>query len=160
MVPDWMRGDVTQCAQDMFITSKTSIDEDYHRAVQTVIPVLNSSDFLGAFKWWSDYATGEGMMMQAPGMSELDYVVNEESLLTPATFAPNDPIFALPTGLPKCVSAGSPASYKHAVELVAAAGAPKSALAALPEVRLAYHLRALHRAGLVDRSTAEAVKAA
>jgi hypothetical protein len=206
MVPDWMQQG--SCMGDMWVTPKSSVDTNYYRTVWTQIPVLNDTQGLGSFNWYSDYTTGEGRMMQvrpvaaacrrwaacrgtrgatrcnarpppahhplartaplstiptrtqAPGANSLDYVINEESLLTPAAFAPNDPIFTIPADRPACIDAGSPQSYEHAGKLLAAAGASPAVLAALPEIRLAYHLRALHKAGVIDRSTAEAVATA
>ena len=85
--------------------------------------------------------------MQAPGQSELDYVVNEETLLQAATFppsgAPGDP-FTIPASAPPCIPVGSPRSHTEAVALIIAAGGHPRALAALPEVRLS---RTMHKRG-------------
>ena len=63
MVQPCMQG---VCMGDLWITSKSAgFDEDYHRAVWTRINALDQDD--GNFDWFTNYQTGVGMMMQAPG---------------------------------------------------------------------------------------------
>ena len=146
MRPDWMVAPASQCMGDIWITSKSAgFDDDYHRAVWTRISALDQDD--GNFDWFSDYTTGVGRMMQAPGQDAADYVVNEEFSLMPAQFAPSSPIFALPAGI-KCipVAGGEVASsFAHAHALMSAEG-KAHLLRALPEVKLAFRLAALDAA--------------
>ena len=147
MRPDWMQQG--SCMGDVWLSQKSAGDDlDYHRVVWTRIPVLDEDD--GQFDWFSSYAgAGEGFQMQAPGQSTLDYVINDEQLLAPATFSPSDDVFALPSGpgVPPCVDVGAARSLVHAAELLEGAGIPRSALAAMPELRLAHALALRQRAG-------------
>ena len=83
--------------------------------------------------------------MQAPGQSELDYVVNDEFDLSPTPFAPPGvpSPFDIPPEAPPCIPVGAPRTHSEAISLISAAGFNPLVLAAFPEVRLArtLHLR-------------------
>ena len=131
---------------DLWITSKSAgFDEDYHRAVWTRINALDQDD--GNFDWFTNYQTGVGMMMQAPGQDAADYVVNEEFSLMPAEFAASSSIFAIPAGITCIPVAGGEraTSFKHAHALMAAEG-KSHLLRALPELKLAFRVAAMDAA--------------
>ena len=130
----------------VWTTSKSNgVDDNYYRSTWTRIDALPGQDD-GNFDWFSDYDSGEGRMMQAPGQDAADYVVNEESNLKPATFTADDETFDLKSKLTPgmtClpVAGGEVAtSFAHAHRLASEAGAAHL-LRALPEVKLAYRLR-------------------
>lgn len=79
----------------------------------------------------------------APGQSTLDYVVNEEQLLTSTAFPAGSTVFDIPPETPTCIDAGSATSFAHARKLVTAAGASHAVLSAMPEVRLGFALQQL-----------------
>lgn len=141
MRPDWMvQG---ECRGDVWLSQKSDgTDPNYHRVSFTHIPVLSQDD--GSFDWYSSYSGGAGFQMQAPGQSELDYVVNEETLLAAADFPPagTPGPFDIPASAPTCIPVGSARTHSEALALVKAAGGSPGLLAALPEVRLA---RTMHR---------------
>ena len=109
----------------------------------------------GNFDWFARYSDGVGLMMQAPGQDAADYVINEESLLMPASFAPDSPVFALPPGSTCVPVAGGEraTSFAHAHELFARDGLNTNVLRALPELKLAFRIAAM------DAAAAAAAKA-
>jgi hypothetical protein len=95
-------------------------------------------------------------MMQAPGQDAADYVINEEFSLSPASFAPDSAVFALPAGI-KCipVAGGERAtSFAHAHALLESDGLNTNVLRALPELKLAFRVAAMDAAAAAAAAAA------
>ena len=136
MMPEWMlNGD---CMGDVWSTHKANgMDPNYYRAVWTRISALDQDD--GNFDWFSDYVTGAGYIMQAPGPDADAYVINEEGPIVPATFSADSPLFDIPSSL-TCIPTEQVQSYSHLKDVLNKHKFPLTALNVLPEVRLAFHL--------------------
>lgn len=144
MRPNWMT-DQGGCKGDLWQNHKSAgYDPNYHRTVWTRINAIPGDE--GNFDWFSDFTTGLGYMMQAPGPNPAAYVINEEQDLLAASFAPDSTVFTpyVPQGV-VCKQAGRATSHAHAQALVRAAGGEPALamLAALPEVALSFRLAAL-----------------
>ena len=136
MMPDWMLNG--ECNGDIWITHKSNgMDPLYYRAVWTRISALDQDD--GNFDWFSDFTTGAGLMMQAPGPDADAYVINEEGPVVPATFTADSPIFDIPSGL-TCIPTETVKSYSHLKDILNKHKFPLSALNVLPELKVAFHL--------------------
>jgi len=136
MMPQWMLNG--NCMGDVWVTHKSQgMDPLYYRGVWTRIPALSQDD--GTFDWFSDFTTGAGLMMQAPGPDADAYVINEEGPIVPATFSADSPIFDLPSGL-TCIPTEAIKSYAHLTSILDQHKFPSSALNVIPELKLAFSL--------------------
>lgn len=125
----------------VWATHKAIDDPTYHKTMLYQKGDGVSDEPFSYYAWLDGSAVpgqtdGAPFRMSAP--SPTGNVVNEYFNFQPATFAPNDPVFALPSS-PACIPApGVATSAQHAVELLRATpGAKHLAAAPLPEIFVA-----------------------